>query len=157
MDPSSFSHSYRQRPCALTDLFFALQGWFQSSMFCSLVATDRTCSKAFLTHGFVVDKDGRKMSKSAGNGLSPLEIIGQYNADVLRMWVRSAPLSLSLVSSRVSSDHDVARLARCAARITQGTSCSRRSCSRPSRMTTASCAPRCASSSRTWSTSMRPR
>jgi isoleucyl-tRNA synthetase len=59
-------------------------------MFCSLVATDRTCSKAFLTHGFVVDKDGRKMSKSVGNGVEPQEIISQYNADVLRMWVRGA-------------------------------------------------------------------
>jgi isoleucyl-tRNA synthetase len=57
-------------------------------MFCSLVATDRTCSKAFLTHGFVVDKDGRKMSKAEGNGVAPQEIISQYNADVLRMWVR---------------------------------------------------------------------
>lgn len=66
-----------------------VQGWFQSSMFCSLVATDKTCSKSFLTHGFVVDKDGRKMSKSEGNGIAPQEVIEQFNADVLRMWVRS--------------------------------------------------------------------
>jgi len=68
-------------------LIVIAQGWFQSSMFCSLVATDHACSRAFLTHGFVVDQNGRKMSKSRENGISPQEIISQYNADVLRMWV----------------------------------------------------------------------
>jgi len=42
-----------------------------------------------LTHGFTVDKDGRKMSKSLGNGIDPLKIIKQYGADILRLWVTS--------------------------------------------------------------------
>lgn len=56
-------------------------------MFCSLVATDHTCTKAFLTHGFVVDEKGYKMSKSAGNGIAPREILDEFNGDILRMWV----------------------------------------------------------------------
>jgi isoleucyl-tRNA synthetase len=43
--------------------------------------------KAVMTHGFVVTKDGKKMSKSAGNGLAPQDVMGQHGADILRLWV----------------------------------------------------------------------
>eukprot|EP00005_Dracoamoeba_jomungandri_P014042 CAMPEP_0174275666 /NCGR_PEP_ID=MMETSP0439-20130205/59949_1 /TAXON_ID=0 /ORGANISM="Stereomyxa ramosa, Strain Chinc5" /LENGTH=590 /DNA_ID=CAMNT_0015367799 /DNA_START=2150 /DNA_END=3919 /DNA_ORIENTATION=+ len=69
------------------------RGWFQSSMFCSLVLSNHSCTKAFLTHGFVVDSNGVKMSKSAGNVISPMEVIKQYNADVLRLWICSVNYS----------------------------------------------------------------
>ncbi len=48
---------------------------------------DRAPYKAVLTHGFVLDKDGRPMSKSMGNVIAPEEIISKYGAEILRMWV----------------------------------------------------------------------
>lgn len=66
------------------------RGWFQSSLLTS-VATEGTAPyKAILTHGWVVDGEGRKMSKSLGNGIEPEEIVNQYGADVLRLWVASS-------------------------------------------------------------------
>ncbi|HEX2999599.1 MAG TPA: class I tRNA ligase family protein, partial [Armatimonadota bacterium] len=46
--------------------------------------------KAVVTHGWVVDGEGRKMSKSLGNGIAPNEIVEQYGADILRLWVASS-------------------------------------------------------------------
>ena len=46
--------------------------------------------KAVVTHGWVVDGEGRKMSKSLGNGIVPQEIVDQYGADILRLWVASS-------------------------------------------------------------------
>ena len=46
--------------------------------------------EAVLTHGFLVDEKGRKMSKSLGNGIDPLEVINEMGADILRLWVSSA-------------------------------------------------------------------
>ena len=66
------------------------RGWFQSSLATSIAAFGRTPYKAVLTHGFVVDGDGKKMSKSLGNIVRPEEVCKQYGADVLRMWVASA-------------------------------------------------------------------
>lgn len=66
------------------------RGWFQSSLLESCGTRGRAPFKAVLTHGFVVDKDGKKMSKSAGNGLAPADIIEQYGADILRLWVLSS-------------------------------------------------------------------
>lgn len=61
------------------------RGWFQSSLLCSLYATNEFCTKAIFTHGFIVDKDGKKMSKSQGNTLKVSEIVEQYGADILRL------------------------------------------------------------------------
>jgi len=64
------------------------RGWFQSSLLSSVAMNDgEPPYKAVLTHGFVVDKEGRKMSKSLGNVIAPQEVINSLGADVLRLWV----------------------------------------------------------------------
>ncbi len=63
------------------------RGWFHSSLLESVGTRDRAPYKAVLTHGFVLDKDGRPMSKSLGNIIKPEEIIQKYGAEILRMWV----------------------------------------------------------------------
>ena len=63
------------------------RGWFQSSLLESCGTRGRAPYKTVITHGFVVDKDGKKMSKSAGNGLAPADVLKTYGADILRLWV----------------------------------------------------------------------
>lgn len=65
------------------------RGWFQSAILTSVPIDGCAPFKGVLTHGFVVDGEGRKMSKSLGNVISPQDIIASYGADVLRMWVAS--------------------------------------------------------------------
>ena len=60
------------------------RGWFQLSLLPALGVTGVAPYKAILTHGFMVDKDGRKMSKSGGNALDVDELLQQYGADVCR-------------------------------------------------------------------------
>ncbi len=62
------------------------RGWFHSSLLESCGTNGRAPYKAVLTHGFVLDKDGYKMSKSAGNVTSPLDMMDKYGADILRLW-----------------------------------------------------------------------
>ncbi|MCY0999247.1 isoleucine--tRNA ligase [Myxococcus sp. MISCRS1] len=66
------------------------RGWFHSSMLVSVGTRDRSPYKACLTHGFVVDGKGEKMSKSLGNVVAPEKIINQYGAEVLRLWVAAS-------------------------------------------------------------------
>lgn len=66
------------------------RGWFQSSLIPSVAINGQSPFKAVLTHGFVVDGDGRKMSKSLGNVIGPDEVTKQYGADILRLWVASS-------------------------------------------------------------------
>ena len=63
------------------------RGWFQSTLLTSLTAGHGVPYRAVLTHGFVVDEKGRKMSKQLGNVVAPQEVIDKYGADVLRLWV----------------------------------------------------------------------
>ncbi len=63
------------------------RAWFQSSLLTALAANGEKPYQAILTHGFVVDGQGRKMSKSIGNIITPQEVINQYGADILRLWV----------------------------------------------------------------------
>ena len=63
------------------------RGWFHSSLLESVGTRDRAPFKSVLTHGFVVDGQGHKMSKSLGNVIAPEEIIRQYGAEMLRLWV----------------------------------------------------------------------
>ncbi len=63
------------------------RGWFQSSLICSVGTRGKAPYQAVLTHGFVVDEQGRKMSKSLGNVIRPEEIIKKYGAEILRLWV----------------------------------------------------------------------
>ena len=65
------------------------RGWFQSSLLTSVATRNRAPYKTVLTHGFIVDGKGRKMSKSLGNAILPQEIVEKYGADLLRLWVAS--------------------------------------------------------------------
>ncbi len=65
------------------------RGWFHSSLLASMGTRGVPPYKAVLTHGYVVDGEGKKMSKSIGNVVAPEEIITKYGAEILRMWVAS--------------------------------------------------------------------
>lgn len=65
------------------------RGWFQSSLLTSVATTGRAPYMTVLTHGFVLDGEGKKMSKSLGNTVAPQDIIKVYGADVLRLWAAS--------------------------------------------------------------------
>ena len=66
------------------------RGWFQTSLLTSLGISDEAPFKSVLTHGFVMDGAGKKMSKSLGNVISPQEVIVKYGADILRLWVAAS-------------------------------------------------------------------
>jgi isoleucyl-tRNA synthetase len=69
------------------------RGWFHSSLLESVGTRGVAPFKAVLTHGFVMDENGRKMSKSLGNVIAPDEVSKQYGADILRLWVMSSDTS----------------------------------------------------------------
>ena len=66
------------------------RGWFQSSLLTSVATTGHAPYKSVLTHGYVVDGEGRKMSKSVGNTVAPQDVIKQYGADIIRLWAASS-------------------------------------------------------------------
>lgn len=66
------------------------RGWFQSSLLTALATDGEAPYKQVLTHGFTVDKDGKKMSKSKGNVVAPQDISNKYGADILRLWIAAA-------------------------------------------------------------------
>ncbi len=90
---SSHAQVLRKRGIERADLYLEgsdqHRGWFQASLLESVASYGEAPYKAVLTHGFTVDEKGRKMSKSLGNVVSPQEIISQYGADILRLWVVS--------------------------------------------------------------------
>ena len=65
------------------------RGWFHSALLTSIGTRDRAPYKGVLTHGYVVDGKGKKMSKSVGNVVAPQEVIEKYGAEILRLWVAS--------------------------------------------------------------------
>ena len=69
------------------------RGWFHSSLLESVGTRGRAPFKAILTHGFVMDEQGRKMSKSLGNVVAPQEVSDKFGADILRLWVMSTDTS----------------------------------------------------------------
>ena len=69
------------------------RGWFQSSLLTASAISGQAPYKALLTHGFVVDGQGKKMSKSKGNVIAPQKIMDQYGADILRFWVAMTDFS----------------------------------------------------------------
>ncbi len=77
------------------------RGWFQSSLLTSVAVTGKAPYRTVLTHGMVVDGEGKKMSKSLGNGLDPMKLTKQYGADILRLWVASSDYRSDV---RVSED-----------------------------------------------------
>ncbi|HEY4251449.1 MAG TPA: class I tRNA ligase family protein, partial [Roseomonas sp.] len=72
------------------------RGWFHSSLLESIGTNGVAPFKAVLTHGFVLDEQGRKMSKSLGNVTAPQEVTKQYGADILRLWVMNSDTALDL-------------------------------------------------------------
>lgn len=76
------------------------RGWFQSSLLTSVAINNEESYKEVLTHGFVVDGQGRKMSKSIGNVIAPEEVIKTLGADVLRLWVASIDYRYEIAASK---------------------------------------------------------
>lgn len=76
------------------------RGWFQSSLLTSVGINQQAPYKAVLTHGFLTDGDGYKMSKSQGNGIAPEEIIKTLGADILRLWVASVDYRNDVAASK---------------------------------------------------------
>ena len=66
------------------------RGWFHSSLLTAVGTRGSAPFKSVLTHGFVVDADGRKMSKSIGNVIAPKKVIDKYGAEILRLWVAAS-------------------------------------------------------------------
>ena len=77
------------------------RGWFQSSLLTSVATKGVAPYKTVVTHGWVVDGEGKKMSKSLGNTIIPDDIVKQYGADILRLWVASSDYHADI---RVSND-----------------------------------------------------
>jgi isoleucyl-tRNA synthetase len=75
------------------------RGWFQSSLLTGCASDGHAPYKALLTHGFVVDAKGHKMSKSKGNVIAPQKVMDTYGADILRLWVASTDYSGELTIS----------------------------------------------------------
>ena len=69
------------------------RGWFHSALLTSVATGDRAPYRSVLTHGFVLDGEGRKQSKSLGNTVAPQDILKTYGADILRLWVASEDYS----------------------------------------------------------------
>ncbi|MDR2736801.1 MAG: isoleucine--tRNA ligase [Gracilibacteraceae bacterium] len=93
---SSHAAVLRHRPelCWPADMYLEgsdqHRGWFNSSLLTAVATAGQAPYKAVLTHGFLVDEQGRKMAKSLGNGVDPLEIINAMGADIIRLWVASS-------------------------------------------------------------------
>lgn len=77
------------------------RGWFNSSLITGVATYDKAPYKSVLSHGFVLDGQGRKMSKSIGNVIDPLRMIEQYGADVVRLWVATVDYQSDV---RISDD-----------------------------------------------------
>lgn len=76
------------------------RGWFQSLLLTSVAMNGVECYKEVLTHGYVVDPDGRKMSKSLGNVVAPDDVIKTLGADIMRLWAASVDYSHEINASK---------------------------------------------------------
>jgi len=81
------------------------RGWFQTSLLTSIALRGDAPFSAVLTHGFIMDGEGKKMSKSAGNVIAPQSIIERHGADILRLWVASVDYSVDVRISEEILDH----------------------------------------------------
>ncbi len=81
------------------------RGWFQTSLITSCAIEKKAPFKTVVTHGFVVDAEGRKMSKSLGNVITPEQIINKYGADILRLWAVSENYQQDMRISQKIIDH----------------------------------------------------
>jgi len=98
------------------------RGWFQSSLLTGVAIDKHAPYKQCLTHGFTVDENGRKMSKSLGNGIEPQDIMKTLGADILRLWIASADYSneMSLSQEILKRNADAYRRLRNTARFLLG-------------------------------------
>lgn len=76
------------------------RGWFQSSLLISVAVTGIAPYKNVYAHGFTIDGEGKKMSKSLGNTISPIDVVNQYGADILRLWVSATEYTTDLSLSQ---------------------------------------------------------
>ncbi len=94
------------------------RGWFQSSLLTSVALTDRAPFDTVVTHGFVVDGEGKKMSKSVGNTIAPQDLLKTDGADVIRLWVASLdytnddPLSKEILQRTAEAYRKIRNTAR---------------------------------------------
>ena len=72
------------------------RGWFQSSLLVSCATTEKSPYKSVLTHGFTLDSQGNKMSKSKGNVIAPLKVANQYGVEIIRLWIASSDYTTDL-------------------------------------------------------------
>src|SRR5699024_2176032 len=77
------------------------RGWFNSSLSTAVAVTGKAPYKSVISHGFVLDGEGRKMSKSVGNVIVPSTVLKQLGADILRLWVASVDYQADV---RISQD-----------------------------------------------------
>ena len=98
------------------------RGWFQSSLLTSVAVNGIAPYKEVLCCGFVVDGQGRKMSKSLGNGVSPIDVSNKFGADILRLWALSSDYSMDVTLSddKLKGISDVYRKIRNTARYILG-------------------------------------
>lgn len=114
-DPHEESWKDMSYPC---DLYLEgsdqHRGWFHSSLLTSVAVNGHAPYKAVLTHGFTMDGEGRKMSKSVGNVVAPQDVINKYGADVMRLWISSVDYQgdVRLSDKIVKSMSDVYRKIR---------------------------------------------
>lgn len=81
------------------------RGWFQSSLLTAIATKGTAPYKTVITHGMIVDEERQKMSKSLGNGIAPDDILQQYGADVMRLWVSSADYRQDMKISKEMFKH----------------------------------------------------
>jgi len=98
------------------------RGWFQSSLIMGVVARGQPPYRTCITHGFVVDEEGRKMSKSRGNAVSVLDEVNRLGADVFRLWVSSVDYGYDIRASDtlIASLQDAYRKVRNTVRFLMG-------------------------------------
>jgi len=90
------------------------RGWFQSSLLVSCCTKGSSPCKRILTHGFVLDENGHKMSKSIGNVINPADVIGKFGVDVLRLWAITSDFldDLRISNSIIQSSYELYRKVR---------------------------------------------
>lgn len=90
---SSYNVLIKNKLSYPADLYFEgkdqFRGWFNSSLITSVAVNNKAPYKTLLTHGFVLDENGNKMSKSLGNVIDPIKVCNEFGADVLRIWIAS--------------------------------------------------------------------
>ena len=101
------------------------RGWFQSSLLTAMALHGQAPYRTVISHGFTVDDQGHKMSKSLGNVIDPMDVVNQFGADILRLWVASSYYTSELGLSKeiLQREADVYRMLRNTMRFLLGNLC----------------------------------